>query len=239
MESIGSRRRIYGKDQHVSWCAGQYLCWAAIAVILFVGCAPTLYSIDMRYVPSRGVSAFERPARPITVTVANFEDLRQVEDRMYIGRVVKPNGKEVPVLPKFAKPTQAVTAPVKDLLRNAGYWVSPNSPTWDLKEATIKKEWERILIGGSIDELEVVCVDSLTRDNYTAKAKITVLFADTSSGKIFFRMTTESSASLEHVLFSEEKMEQQINIALSDAIEKIFESRKLSDVIRKVAEQKP
>ncbi len=198
-----------------------------------------MYSVDMKYVPSRGVGAFERPTRPISVTVANFEDLRQVKDKMYIGRVVKSNGKEAPVFPKFVKPTQAVTAPVKNLLRKAGYWVSPDSPTWDLQEATIKKEWERILIGGSIDELEILCIDSLTRDNYTAKAKITTLFADTTSGKIFFRVTTESSASLEHVLFSEEKLEQQINTALSDAIEKIFESRELSDLIRKAAEQKP
>jgi hypothetical protein len=239
MENIESRYRICGKGEHVSWCPGQYLCWAAIAVIMLVGCAPTLYSVNMRYVPSRGVSTFERLTRPISVTVANFEDLRQVKDRTYIGRVVKSNGEEVPVFPKFVKPSQAVTTPVKDLLRNAGYWVSPNSPTWDLKEATIKKEWERILIGGSIDDLEVVCIDSMTRDNYTAKAKITALFADTSSGKIFFRMTTESSVSLEHVLLSEEKLEQQLNTALSDAIEKIFESSKVSDVIRKVIEQKP
>jgi len=210
----------------------------ALCLLLLAGCSPALYSVDMKYVPSRVMPRTEGTGEIITVTVAAFEDRRKIDDKMIIGWVVKSDGERIPVLPKFVKPSVAVTSPLKDFLARAGYRISPESPVWDLKEESIRKEWGSILIGGSIDELEVICEDSLTVEKYSAKAKITALFANAQTGKVFYKVTTQSGVSLEHVLFSEERIEQQINAALSDAIEKIFEGPDVAAKIREAAGKK-
>jgi uncharacterized lipoprotein YajG len=210
----------------------------ALCLLMLAGCAPALYSVDMKYVPTRAMPRAEGTGEIITVTVAAFEDQRKIDDKMVIGWVVKSDGARIPVLPKFVKPSVAVTSPLKDFLVRAGYRISPENPVWDLKEESIRKEWGSILIGGSIDELEVICRDSLTVKKYSANAKITALFANAQSGKVFYKVTTQSAVSLEHVLFSEERIEQQINAALSDAIEKIFEGKDLAAKIREAAKKK-
>lgn len=203
----------------------------AFVVALLAGCTPLLYSVDMKYVPTGTFSKTPGVAKPIVVTVATFQDSRTIEDRMLIGRVIKAGGKQLPVLPKYVKPSNAVTAPVKEFFRLAGYRVATESPAWDLQESSINKGWGPILVGGSIDELDITCQNSLAITKYTAKVKLTIYFADTLKGKIFHKVTTDSRVSLDHVLFSEERMEQQINAALSDAIEKMFEGRDVANII--------
>jgi hypothetical protein len=213
-----------------------YQIWCVVFVVtLLVGCAPTMYSVDMKYVPTRIFPKAQGTAQPIALTVAAFQDMRKIPDNIVIGRVIKSNGDEVRVLPKFVWPSQAVTEPIKEFFRQAGYRVAKESPAWDLQESGINKGWETILIGGSIDALEVVCQNSLTIAKYSAKAKLTIYFADTFKGKIFHTLTADSSASLDHVLFSEEKLEQQLNAALSGAIEKLFEGRDIINIINEAA----
>jgi len=98
-----------------------------------------------------------------------------------------------------------------------------------LTESSILPDWGNILIGGSIDELQVVCQDLLPTKKYQAKVKLTVYFADVRKQFIFYKTMAQSSSSLEHILFSEEKLEAQMNSALSDAIEKIFEGGRAED----------
>ncbi len=187
------------------------------------GCAPSLYSINMKYEPS-GIarSAAAGQAKSI-VTVTAFEDLRKVPDKMMIGKVIKTDGKEIPVFPKYLRPSDAVSSGIKDYLSKAGFTVSGERPTWDLKEDSIRPEWGEILVGGSIDEMEVTCVESITNKKYQARVKLTVYFADVQKKFVFFKTMAQSSSSLEHIIFSEEKLEAQMNGALSDAIQKLFE----------------
>jgi hypothetical protein len=229
----------YGMSRcHLRWGIELHLCFAMI-ILLLVGCTPTLYSVNMRYVPSSRDRKVETVAHPYSITVATFEDVRKINDNIQIGRVIKSNGLSIPVLPKFVKPPEAVTRPFKEFFQQAGYKVLAESPLWNLKETGIRKEWGDILVGGSIDELDVICIESLASKKYKANVKLTVLFADTKSGKIFHRVTTESSATLEHVIFSEEHLEKQINIALSGAIEKILGDTKIADIIREAAGRQP
>jgi hypothetical protein len=221
----GTRRRHFP-----ILCRFQILCLVFVAT-LFAGCTPTLYSVDMKYIPTRTFLTAQGGTPPIALTVAAFQDMRKITDNIVIGRVIKSNGEEIRVLPKFIRPSQAVTDPIKEIFRRAGYQVATESPAWDLQEASINKLWGPILVGGRIDELEVVCRESLTVKKYTAQVKLTIYFADTLKGRIFHTLTTDSSASLEHVLFSEERLEQQINIALSGAIEKMFEGRDIRNMI--------
>ncbi len=240
---MGDFKENYGmhsmKRRYLCRGSGLQLWCEALVVMLLVGCAPAMYSVNMKYVPTGNFPKAKVVAQPIALTVAAFEDKRKIEDNVVIGRVFGASGKQVPVLPKAVTPSRAVTEPIREFFRQAGYRVSAESPAWDLNESSINKGWGPILVGGSIDDLEIVCRDSLTITKYTAKVKITVVFADALKGKIFHKVTTESNASLEHVLFSEERLEQQINIALSNAIEKIFEGRDVPGIINEATKRTP
>ena len=202
------------------------------------GCTPALYSVDMRYVPTKSIPEMKGSDKKIKITVAAFEDIRAISDTTIIGRVIKPDTQNIPILPKYVRPPVAVASALKDILKKAGYQVDPDTPRWNLKEESIHSEWAPILIGGSIDELEVICEDKMTIKKYGAKAKITVLLANTETKKIFYKVSARSSVSLEHILFSEERLEEQINTALSDAIEKIFEGNEITAKILDTASGK-
>lgn len=211
------------------------------AVFMFAvicGCAPALYSVDMRYVPTQPIPEMKGSEKKIKITVAVFEDIRTISDTTIIGRVIKPDKRNIPVLPKYVRPPMVVASALKDILQKAGYQVDPDTPRWNLREESIRSEWAPILIGGSIDELEVICEDKMTIKKYGAKAKITVLLANTETRKVFYKVSAQSSVSLEHILFSEERLEEQINTALSDAIEKIFEGNEITAKILDTASGK-
>jgi hypothetical protein len=78
----------------------------------------------------------------------------------------------------------------------------------------------------------VTCIDKIPKKQYTAKVRVTLVFADVQKKRIFYRVTSESSSALDHVLFSEEKLESQINGVLSEAIEKILEGSEMDRQIR-------
>ena len=179
------------------------------------GCTPSLYSIDMRYQPS-GAPVTEMTGNgKIRITVASFEDHRKTQDPMLIGRVVRWSGSQTMVAPKYKSPQDAVANGFKDYVGSLGFTVSGEKPSWNGDVAAIKPEWGDVVIGGSIDELDVTCNDRLATKTYNAQIKITVLFADVTGRQIFYRTTAQSSASLDHVIFSEDNMRQQVNDVLS------------------------
>ncbi|MCE5283969.1 MAG: YajG family lipoprotein [Deltaproteobacteria bacterium] len=205
---------------------------ALLLSVWLTGCAPKLYSIDMRYIPTKTIQPPQNDGRKYGLTVAAFIDQRKQEDTLVIGRVVRSDGETVPVLPKYVTPQEAVAAALRELLRQSGYAVSPAKPEWDLAEGTIRPEWGAIVVGGAIEALEVTCVESYAMKKYTARVRVSLAFADVSKKRIFYRVNAEGSSSLEHIVFSEEKLEAQINTALSDAMEKAVEGPEMARRIR-------
>jgi hypothetical protein len=201
------------------------------------GCTPMLYNVNMRYEPTKEIQPAVTDGRKYSVTVASSIDQRKMDDTLLIGRVIESDGTPIPILPKYVKPTDAVSAALRELMFKSGYVVSPDKPSWDLKESEIRPEWGTILVGGTIDELDVTCLESLTMKRYTAKAKVTLVFADVQKKKIFYKVTSESSSSLDHIVFSEEKLESQINGALSAAMEKAIEGPETGRRIRETLKQ--
>ena len=208
--------------------------------LLFVasGCAaPKLYSVDMRYRPTKVVAPSPDDGRKYSLTVASFLDRRKMDDPLLIGRVINSDKSTIPILPKYVKATDAAAAALRELLFKSGYSVAPDKPAWDLREETILPEWGTILVGGTIDELDVTCLDAIPRKRYTAAARLTLVFADVQKKRIFYRVTSESSSSLDHIFFSEEKLENQINGVLSDALEKAAEGQEIGRQIREALKQ--
>jgi hypothetical protein len=196
------------------------------------GCAPKIYNVNMRYESTKVIPPVVTDGKKYSLTVASFTDQRKMEDTQLIGRVIKSNGTPIPILPRYVKPTDAVAAALRDVLVKSGYTVAPSRPAWDLNEATIRPEWGTILVGGTIDTLDVTCVQTFTMKRYNATVRVTLIFADVQKKKIFYRLVSESSSSLDHVFLSEARLESQINGVLSDAIEKALEGPEMVRQIR-------
>ena len=205
---------------------------AALSLIFLFSCASVnLYTVNMTYTPSETVAAGADDMGDVQLMVARFIDSRDIKDRMIIGRVVSADGGTIPVLPKYLKPVDAVTAGIRECLSAAGYSLSPEIPVWDLRSDSIDKRWGDVLIGGTIDKLEVICHKDGIKKNYKANVKLTIVFADARNTRIFRKMDIETSPSLTHVRFSEKMLEEQINKALSDSIERVFGNR---ETMRKI-----
>jgi hypothetical protein len=200
------------------------------------GCASRLHSVNMNYDAEKAnIPAYlknNNQGRSAEITLAEFVDIRKGDEPMVVGRVVEKDGMKTLVLPRYTKPTQAVSSGIKKYLTKAGYKTSSVAGQWDLKEETMAKVKSKLIIGGSIEELELICRKGFPTDSYKALLKLNLVLADPAKGKILYRSSVESNTSLEHVSFSEARLEEQINIALADAIEKIFEDRKIAQKLK-------
>lgn len=204
-----------------------------LLMVSAVGCAPATYNVNMRYQPTKVVTPAVTDGRKFSVTVATFLDRRKMDDPVLLGRVIQSDGSSIPILPRYVKAPDALAMALRELLGQSGYSVSPEKATWDLEEKTIRPEWGRILVGGVIEELDVTCFDTFPRKRYNARARVTLHFADVQKKRILFRISSESSSQLDHILFSEEKLESQISGVLSEALEKAVEG---PETVRRIRE---
>ncbi len=204
-------------------------------VLLVSSCAPVnLYTITMEYLsPESSVPPIGKIRGPITV--AAFIDARHIDDTMRLGTVIPAEGKTIPVLPKYRRATETVTDGIKTCLSSQGYTLSPNNPSWDLRRDTIDQEWGHLLIGGSIDRLDVVCRYDGIKKIYQTDITLTLVFADIRNAQILLKMETTATASLTHVRFSEEMLGKQISTTLSDAIRRVCgDGRTLPQILDRI-----
>ncbi len=207
----------------------------SLFLLFFItGCTPTLYSVDLKYMASSSAPPAAAGGQKFIMTVAAFNDARPGGEDLLIGRVTTALGGATSVIPKNMKPSAAVSTIVKDILVKSGYQVSVAMPAWNLQERDIRKEWGKLLIGGSIDELEVVCQNDIPIKTYDSRIRVTMVIADVQTGKIIHQVSTANRNSLEHVYFSEEMLGQQISSAITEAVEKAFEGDALKEKIQNV-----
>jgi hypothetical protein len=202
-----------------------------------IGCTPKIYNVDLRYQPTRPIVPAFTDGRKFSVTVADFIDRRKINDTLLIGRVITSGGSSIPVLPRYVKAPDAVTEALRKLLSQSGFTVSPGKVAWDQQENTILPGWGTILISGTIDELDVTCLDDVPIKKYIAKARISLVFADVQKKKIFYHVSSDSSSTLDHIVFSEDRLAGQINGVLADAMEKLFEGKETARQIREAVKQ--
>jgi len=215
-----------------------FLAMASACVLLSLhACAPVLYHADLKYEPTNEYPKLEKIKPDFTMTIALFNDMRQIDDTIRMGKVSTADGTIVPVLPRYTKVADAVTAGIREYLYKSGYEISTQSPPWDLKEDTIDKNWGRILIGGSIEDLEIVCEKSIPVKTYQSKVKLALVFADIPKKRIFYHTRVESKAALKDVFFSEKILTRQINGAYAEALEKIFDDPAIRKKIEEAAKR--
>ena len=204
--------------------------------------AGSLYSVNMRYDAAQAViPAYlkaDEKTRDAIISVAEFTDARQVDDKKIIGRVRERDDTRVPIFPKDVMPTKAVADGIKEYLKKAGYKVADKIVQWDLrKEETMPKGNGKVIIGGNIEELEVTCWRGVFSNSYKTKVKLTIVFADLAKGKILYKSKVESASSRDDVSFSEEEIGGQLSAALGDAIQKVFQEKAVAQKIKEAITQ--
>jgi hypothetical protein len=237
---IESQQKIKTEKVHLRSCSWMILKAVLIGLAFMItACAPSIYSINIRYQSSKVLLEAGDMEKRVPVTVAAFNDMRPGGDDLLVGRVVTSQGKVIPVIPRNVKPSKAVAGIIRDYLQRSGYTVTSEVPNWNIRENTIHKDWGKILIGGNIDKLEIVCDDNIPVKKYRSEVKLSLFFADVKAGKIFYRISATGATSLEHVRFSEEILEQQVNGALSSAIEDVLGGDAIRSKIREVITRTP
>ena len=209
----------------------------AVVLLLISSCAtPAVYNVDIRYIPTEA----ETKKMPIPhktavppITVALFQDIRDIEDPIVVGTVLPDaeTEKPRPVLPKYTHPPQAIVKAIGDFLTRREYTVAVSHPDWNLTENAIDESWGTVLLGGTIDELFISCDRSGIINKYRTRVGVTIVLADIKTQRILYRASVTSNPSKDDIRFSELMMEKEINRALSSAVEKLFtESALLSHI---------
>ena len=210
------------------------LCCVLMSAALFSCAHVAEYLIAIRYVPQQHVPAGVSSLHKNSITVTVFTDARTTGNKAVIGKRVAGNGRDIAARCAQGELSTAVTGALRDFLIKNGYPVSGELPAWDLQENSISKSWGGLVIGGSVDELEVLCDAAQPATTYTARAKLKLVFADGQRGRILHTTTIESTSVLKHFRCTREGMQEQINSALSLALEKILDNDELENALREV-----
>lgn len=208
-----------------------------IAILCFIlSCAVvSRYIITIHYIPQKTITAQSRIKKDFIITVATFNDSRAVDDKTVIGKKVMAKNDKIVARVTAQDPAREVTRALKHFLTKAGYSVDERMPQWDLSEQAINRSWGHLVIGGIIEELEIICRSENTGVQYNSRIKLRVMFNDVTRRKILTANTIESTATLKHLRCAKAKIQEQLNTALSLALEKIAENGALDKIIQEIS----
>lgn len=197
---------------------------------------PGRYSIDMQYDSAEAVIPdqlkAEKKMRDATIAVAEFTDSRLTMNKKVIGWVKELDGSKVSVFPKQDHPTRTVAKGIGEYLKKAGYKVADNLVSWNLKEGTLPKGKGKVVIGGSIEEMEVSCWTGVFSNDYKTTLKLNLIVADAARGKILYKGNVAIQTTRTDVSFSEGQLGHHAGAALGEAIDKIFEGKNVAEKIK-------
>jgi hypothetical protein len=206
-------------------------CMLALAPALMSCAMSGYYRLNVQYVPQKAPLTPDSSLQQYRIAAAQFNDERSVLDKSVIGKRVQADSSELKAVSQTAPPTELVGIAIKAAFQKNDYTVYGRTPDWDGTERTIQKEWGDLVVGGFIEQLDVVCYTGFLSAEYAAKVKLRVVFADVQHKRILSTTTLDSASSYKHFYFSQSRMEQEINNALSEAIEKMFENNKVDEII--------
>jgi len=207
----------------------------SLALCLAACFGASYYRINLTYTPQKNMAGADSSLQRYIITVTEFNDERNSTDKSAIGKRIKSDGAEIRAVSQPMQPGGAVAAVMKDFFFRHGYTVYGGIPDWDLDEKTIDSRWGMLAVGGDIEELDVVCNTNLADVQYEAKVRLRVVFADVQHKKILYTRTLESTSTYRHIRFQEDRLEEELNAALSTAIEKIFEDDKVASLIEEIS----
>lgn len=195
------------------------------------------YNVNLKYEPTKTNPKPDVSLNKVVFTIGEFNDLRKIDNKYIVGKVIDSGSKEIPVLTIQKQPSLAVANAIKDAFFRSGLTVAGDVPKWDLQGKNIKKEWGRIIIGGNIQQLEVVIKEGLTTKAYDARVNLRVMVGDVKKSQIFYIPTYESTNTLTDITVSDEKAQKIVNGVISTVIDRLMSDNdlwsKVADIIKK------
>lgn len=206
----------------------------SLIICLVVQACASQHTVALRYLPSEKQQQTDALLQPSLLCVAVFNDTRRTQDESTIGKHLSTDGEELPVYSRPLIPAYAVALGLRKYLFKNGYTVYGGIPFWDLDEQSIDPAWGTIVIGGDIQNIDVVCTSDFWRTNYTVTLKLMVAVADVRRKKIVYRTAVQSASDRSDFLFSEKHLEREINRNLSSAVESLFADKAFREALRDV-----
>lgn len=210
-------------------------CALALAAALAACATPGYYRLKVDYAPQQQLLGADSVLQQHLITVARFNDERGKTDAEALGRRVKSDGSELRALSWQGTPGEVAAAAVREAFFRNGYTLYGGMPQWDGAERTIETTWGSLVVGGFIDELDVVCATGFLSATYDTRVKLRVVFADAQRKKILYTRELESAASYHYFFFSRRRMERELSAALSLAIEKMFADNRIEEVLGEIS----
>ena len=200
------------------------LLWISIMSLGLISCARvSSYPVSLQYIPQQDIS--DRDMAPVNavIGVADFQDNRSFDDKAVVGKRLMSKGEEIDIKCQLKDANHAVISVIKEFIKRSGYTVGKDISDWDLNADSLPPECGEFAIGGSIEELQIVCQGGLFREKYEVKVRLSIVFADVQQKRILYQSTLESSSQLKNIRFSQENVQEELNNVLSSVVEKILD----------------
>ena len=94
-----------------------------------------------------------------------------------------------------------------------------------------------MVVGGDINKLQIICDDSQPLSpvrNYTAVVNLGIVVADAKTKKIVYRDIGGRDVQLKDVASSVDKLQSQLNGALTDVIDRLLTGGEFRDQLKKI-----
>ena len=188
---------------------------------LFLGCAKSrIYLMDVRYIPKEKASPTEK-----MVGVCPFEDTRKEKEEETIGLRHGP-GKKVDVIElKGISLSESVTRAVEDYFAERGFEVT-DCKGWDRSAEgldSLPKDLY-LVVGGRIDSFTLEARSGITGTDTHYMVKIDAFIGQVEKRNVVTR-TVESEPKARKVTFDPDEVDAQLDIILTEVIQKLFEGK--------------
>lgn len=209
---------------HMLWFSVMSFCLASC------GYAP-FYPISLHYVPQQDISDNDIAPVNAVFAVADFQDNRSLGNNAVVGKRLMSAGGEIDVTCQFEDTNRAVVSAIKEYLKRLGYTVGTDIANWDLNVDSLSPDCGEFVIGGSIEELQIICRSGFFSEQYEARVRLSIVCGDVRQKRILYRSTIEGSSQLKHISFSEDRVQQELNNALSAVVEKILDLEMINQAL--------
>ena len=200
-------------------------CFAVMLIlcglIFMAGCAGSrTYLLHLSYDASRTPPFWGGGARPMTVAVYQFQDVRP--DRLYLGRRVYRDGKADFFKPDEGTVEQVITRSVVKIMERAGFKVAVVNRALNPDKENFQEIPGDLALGGKIEALWVEAKSGYTTTDTDARLRLQVIWG-LPQERSWMTKTIEGSASeTDRPLYGPKYAETKINQVLQDGLDKLL-----------------
>lgn len=202
--------------------------WGILAgILIWGGCAASrTYLFTINYEPTNTPLLVSSSAKPVTVAVYTFQDLRP--DRIYLGRRVYPDGMVDYYKPENRTVEQIITQAVAKDLEKAGFKVKLINRYLDPQKEDFKDVAGDAALGGKIDTLWVEAKKSgVTTWDTDAKMRLQISWGLVKERTWISKSIEGEAQETDRPFYKAENAEAKINEVFQDVMDKLLKGETL------------